>query len=336
MKSIRSIIILLCLILATFANGADMNKTLESKFRNAARNGILQKNLEKVSTFNIEASTMGGNVWWRTIEENGWKLQINTISGWWRILDANNRRVARGTTRKQLESLLEGRPTSVFMNYFDSGCRFSKTAAKSPKGHAVILIHGWGVRSSSMQKLAEALAENGYDAFNYDYPSSEKGIAGHVDDFLAAYKSLADSLPKDEKIHFLTHSMGGIILRGALAGMDEKECRRISSIVMLGPPNLGSNLAFFGRIPFADKINASLGDMTPEDTSFTMTIPQPAWLPPTGIIAGSHDGKVAVEKTFLPKPLPFRHLVVDSTHPSLRNPDKVLSYILHFYDCLEF
>ena len=314
----------------------DMNDLLKRRFCDAARNGTLQQNIDNFSTFNVELPTFGGKVFWNSVEQNGWKLQINEISGWWRILDANDVRIARGTKLAQLKALLDGRPTSVFMNYFDSGCRFSKTAAKSPKGHAVILIHGWGVRSSSMQKLAEALVENGYDSFNYDYPSSEKGIAGHVDDFLAAYRSLVDSLPNDEKIHFLTHSMGGIILRGALAKMSEAECRRISSIVMLGPPNLGSNLAYFGRLPFSDIINASLGDMAPEADSFTMLITPPAWLPPTGIIAGSHDGKVAVEKTYLPKPLQFRHIVIDSTHPALRNPDKVLSHVVHFYDCLEF
>ena len=309
-----------------------VNPELIQAFKELAGNGQLEQRLGSHSTFNVNWRTSGGLTWWDTHEANGWKLQVNIISGWWRILDRNNMRAARGTTEEQLRNLLEDRPTSVFSNYFDRGYRFSKTPAANATGKTVILIHGWGVRAYSMQELAKALAEQGFDAFNYDYHSSERSIASHVNIFLEHYRKLVQQLPPDEKLHILTHSMGGLILRGALASMTSDECQRISSIVMLGPPNKGSRLAYLGEIPGVRDWNLSLGDMTPEETSYVMNIPEPAWLPPTGIIAGKRDGKVAVEDTHLPEPLPFEHIVVDCSHPELRKPANVLEHILKFFN----
>ncbi len=220
--------------------------------------------------------------------------------------------------------------------YFDQGYRFSRTPDAGATGQTVILINGWGVQAYSMQELAEALAKKGFDARNYDYHSSECCITLHVEIFLVHLRKLVKELPQNEKIHILTQSMGGLILRGALARMTSYECQRISSIVMLGPPNKGSLLAYFGAIPTVRKWNASLGDMTPEATSYAMTIPEPAWLPPTGIIAGKNDGKVAVEDTHLPEPLHHEHIVVDCSHPGPRSPVKVLKHILKFFRSAPF
>jgi len=130
------------------------------------------------------------------------------------------------------------------------------------------------------------------------------------------------------KIHFLTHSMGGLILRYALAKMTEDECRAIDSIVMLGPPNKGSLLALFGELEIVKEINVSLGDMVPG--SDTLRIPKPAYLPPVGIIAGSLDGKVPLANTSLPEGQPFQRITVNCTHPGLRNPANTGKDILNF------
>ncbi len=319
-------------------NGNDltMNVNILERFRQAAENGSISGLIAARSTFNVDAATMGGHFWWHTYSVNGWKLQFNVISGWWRILNADNERVARGTSERQLWNLLENRPVSTVQNYFEEGCCFSITQAGVHSGRTAVLVHGWGVRSSSMQKLADALAQNGYDAFNYDYPTSKMSVGGHGDVFLLKFKELLAKLPPDEKIFVLTHSMGGLLLRSAMSKMSRDECSRINAIVMLGPPNKGSMLAYFGKIPGVELLNASLGDMAPSADSFTMNIPSPSWLPPVGIIAGSHDGKVSVENTRLPAPLEYEHIVVDSTHPGLRNPEKVMKYILAFFEKKSF
>jgi pimeloyl-ACP methyl ester carboxylesterase len=137
-------------------------------------------------------------------------------------------------------------------------------------------------------------------------------------------------------VHFVTHSMGGILLRAALAQMNEAECRRIDAIVMLGPPNRGSVLAYLGKNKLARGINASLADMTPSPDSYVRNIPPPPFLPPVGIVAGKYDGKVALSSTLLPDGQPCRRTIVPCTHPGLRNPKYTLGPILSFFTSKTF
>ncbi|MCQ2396993.1 MAG: alpha/beta fold hydrolase [Lentisphaeria bacterium] len=313
-----------------------MKQELIEEFQRLATSNELSVRLQNNSTFNIETPTFGGNTFWENHEAGKWKLQINIISGWWRILDENNVRKARGTTEEQLENLLRNRPTSAFSNYFDRGYRFAKTAARHRNGRSAILIHGWGVRANSMQELATALSNEGYDAYSFDYPTAERSIGGHVEIFLEQLRELLRTFPESEEIFVLTHSMGGLLFRGALAEMTKEECRRFSGVVMLGPPNRGSLLAYFGKLPVMKDINASLGDMTQEEDSYAMKIPLPKWFPPVGIIAGKYDGKVMEKDTHLPDGIEYSHIVVPCTHPGLRSPQNTLEHIIRFFENKKF
>ena len=313
----------------------NMKQELIDKFKNLAASGDLPKLLERHSTLNIQFPTLGGAVFWTTHSANGWNLQINDLFGNWRILDDKNSRVAWGTSNAQLENLLNDRPTSLMANYLDDGDCFGRIESPAHTDCTVILIHGWGVRATSMQDLANSLAEHGFDAYNYDYKSGKRRLCEHSRRFLEQFRELLKKLPKGEKIHFLTHSMGGLILRGAMAEMTEEECRRIKAIVMLGPPNRGSIWANIGG-RLLSPINVSLQDMSLDAESFVNTIRPPVWLPPVGIIAGKHDGKVAIENTKLPEPLPYKHTIVSCTHPGLRNPANVLKQVLDFYSTFSF
>ena len=222
----------------------------------------------------------------------------------------------------------------VLTNYLEHGYRFHKleSAAVSCKREtkAVFLIHGWGVRAVSMARLASALADEGFTVYNYDYPTSKRNIRDHSDIFLGLYRRIL-STESPAEIYFVTHSMGGILLRAALAQMDEAECRRIEAVVMLGPPNRGSVLAYLGKNPVARGVNASLADMSPSPDSCVQNIPPPPFLPPVGIVAGKYDGKVALRCTLLPDGQPCRRTVVSCTHPGLRNPRYTLASILCFF-----
>ena len=222
----------------------------------------------------------------------------------------------------------------VLTNYFERGYRFHKLESVSPlrrrEMKAVFLVHGWGVRAVAMARLASALADDGFTVFNYDYPTSKRNIREHSDIFLSLYRRIL-STEKPAEIYFVTHSMGGILLRAALAQMKHAECRRIEAVVMLGPPNRGSVLAYLGRNGVARCINASLADMTPSEDSFVQNIPPPPFLPPVGIVAGKYDGKVALSSTLLPDGQPCRRIIVPCTHPGLRNPKYTLAPILDFF-----
>ena len=222
----------------------------------------------------------------------------------------------------------------LLTNYFEHGYRFHKlesvSASCKQDSKAVFLIHGWGVRAHSMERLASALADEGFTVYNYDYPTSKRNIGEHSDIFLSLFRRVL-SAEKTTKAYFVTHSMGGILLRAALAQMNEAECRLVEAVVMLSPPNRGSVLAYFGNSRAARGINASLADMAPSPDSFVRNIPPPPFLPPVGIIAGKYDGKVALSNTLMPDGQPCQRIVVPCTHPGLRNPKYTLAPILDFF-----
>ena len=126
--------------------------------------------------------------------------------------------------------------------------------------------------------------------------------------------------------------MGGLPLRRAMADMSLQECMQLDAVVMLGPPNLGSAWAYAGDNPVVRSLHASLGDMTPEKDSVTLTIAPAARFPDIGVIAGKYDGKVSVPNTRLPQGIPHSHTVVSATHPGLRNPEKVLDKVMLFFE----
>ncbi|MBR2426710.1 MAG: alpha/beta fold hydrolase [Lentisphaeria bacterium] len=213
----------------------------------------------------------------------------------------------------------------IFRNYFSPGeCFFRYQAGTGSKG-TVILIHGWGIRAFAMTRMAVFLQRQGYHVLNYDYPTSKRSIREHAAIFLHLYRKEHLS----GKLHFITHSMGGLVLRRALAAMTADERQRISSIVMLGPPNRGSKLAYFSKLPLFHIFNRSLGDMIPGNRELAIPIPD-GGLPPIGIIAGTNDGKVSYHSTALPNRLSFDRITVKCDHPGLRDPLKTGRYILRY------
>ena len=229
--------------------------------------------------------------------------------------------------------------SNVLTNYFEHGYRFHKLesapASCKRETKAVFLIHGWGVRAVAMARLASALADEGFTIYNYDYPTSKRKIGEHSEILLSLYRRILNE-EKPSSVFFVTHSMGGILLRSTLGQMDESECRRIEAIVMLGPPNRGSVLAYLGKSKVARGINASLADMTPAEDSYVRNIPPPPFLPPVGIVAAKYDGKVALGSTLLPDGQPCQRTIVPCTHPGLRNPKYTLVPILSFFNSKAF
>ncbi len=183
----------------------------------------------------------------------------------------------------------------------------------------VVIIHGWGVRSRYMLRLAGGISAAGYRVLNCGYSHWFHRIPDIAARFLAGLRSRGLPRPGTS---FVVHSMGGLILRAAMAEMTESECRRIAAVVMLGTPNRGSGWAVLG-VPV---LSPSLLGMLPGAPDFRL----PPYIPPTGVIAGRFDCKVSFSATALPDGWPFSRITVDCGHAGLVRPCRTLLPVLDF------
>lgn len=203
---------------------------------------------------------------------------------------------------------------------------------------AVIVLHGLARTARPMEKLARAAREAGYVAFNRGYPSTTASVQALVDAHLAPLvrDALATGAPR---IHFIGHSMGGILIRQYLATY---ELPQVGRVVMIGTPNRGSELvdrlgwlAPFGWIngPAGNELGTgpdSLPNRLPPATYEAGIIAgtrsyNPAY---SAMIEGPDDGKVSVERAKLEGMRDM--LVLPVNHTFMMGDDEVVRQSIRF------
>lgn len=177
---------------------------------------------------NIAVWTFGGRqVWGDTYYYRGWRIQENILTGHLRLLDCRDIRRAWGSYDSCLRALNQAKA--------DVPDAFGPQA-----DHLVIVLHGLGRTRQSMGRLIRGLRDGGLNAVALAYPSTRQAPAEHA----VRLAILLENLEGVRTVSFVTHSLGGIVVRHLLA-LEAPWRRRldVGGVVLIAPPNRGARLA---------------------------------------------------------------------------------------------
>lgn len=216
-------------------------------------------------------------------------------------------------------------------------------AAQQPRaingsGSCVVLLHGLWRSPLSMKAMQWGLEEAGYQVVNLNYPSAFYPVTQLTDTVVEEGLTACARL-YPERVNFVTHSLGGILVRLYLS---RHKVPNLGRVVMLGPPNNGSQMAdYIGSLPilqnFMPPVVAQLGtspDSVPRrlgrvnfslgviagTNNYTPFIP--------GQPEGPSDGTVAVAETLVPGMSDFIEMPVG--HTMMMWDDEVIAQTIYF------
>lgn len=209
------------------------------------------------------------------------------------------------------------------------------------RSDVVVILHGMARHPDSMEKIEQAFKEKGYTTFNEGYPSREYTVEMAVDSVLYP-QILAMNLQEGQKLHFVTHSLGGIITRYLLKKHPDLPVGRV---VMLAPPNKGSELVdTFRKVPvLAKSLNGPaffqlgtgkdsfVNQLGPVEFECGIITGNQTWNAfYSTIIPGNDDGKVSVENTKVDGMKDF--IALPASHTFIMRNEEVIRQTAHFIE----
>jgi pimeloyl-ACP methyl ester carboxylesterase len=202
----------------------------------------------------------------------------------------------------------------------------------------VVLLHGISRTHRSFRKMQAAIEAAGFATLNVGYASRRQPLEMLAADIHPAIARFTASL--EGSVHFVGHSMGGLLARVYIATNRPKNLGRV---VMLGTPNGGSEIA--DRLKDVSLYRAWFGPagqqlVTRRDTALAALFPPVDY--PVGVIAGNrsiypitaallpkpHDGRVSVANTRLDGMAD--HIVIGTSHPWLASNRLAIAQTIAF------
>jgi len=200
----------------------------------------------------------------------------------------------------------------------------------------VVLLHGLARTENSMKKMENALTRAGYETVNLGYPSRQfpiEQLAEQVRD------QIVSQIGDAERVHFVTHSLGGILVRYLHERLDFS---MIDRVVMLCPPNQGSEVVDrLGGLKLFEWLNGPAGtqlgtssdgivsDLGEVDFELGVITGDRSinWILST-MIPGRNDGKVSIESARIAGMTDYK--VVHATHPYIMKNEAVIKEVVAF------
>jgi len=210
------------------------------------------------------------------------------------------------------------------------------------EAHTVILLHGLARSERAMRPLAEFLEAQGYNVINEGYPSRSHDLEILANEHLQPQiqRAADHAAVTGGRVHFVTHSMGGILVRQYLS---KHRLPSLGRVVMLAPPNQGSELADgMGGAWWFKLWNGPAGEqMRTGEAGVPASLPDASGYI-LGVIAGNDsylpffsddlpgedDGIVSVESTRLEGMTD--HIVLPFNHTFIMREQTVMEQVHHF------
>lgn len=197
------------------------------------------------------------------------------------------------------------------------------------KNSYVVLLHGFWRTSKSLSKIERVLKRKGYVVVNVNYPSKSKTIEECAEYLKRVIEEKC--VDNNKTINFITHSMGGIVLRYYLAN---NNLINLGRVVMSAPPNKASKWAdLLCKFKIArNLLGPALGQFTSYGESILKKLPEPNY--EVGIIAGKYDFTVPGDDVKLKNMKDY--MLVPKIHTFILDDDLAIDGAINFLEMGSF